>query len=58
VVRRAREYGSPKTLYNGWKRWSDMGVFARMKEGLASEGLGYDKRRYKRRTGSRSCSAG
>jgi transposase len=21
-------YGPPKTLYNRWKRWSDMGVFA------------------------------
>lgn len=31
------EYGPPKTLYNRWKRWSDMGVFARMMEGLASE---------------------
>jgi transposase len=30
-------YGPPKTLYNRWKRWSDMGVFARMMEGLASE---------------------
>ena len=25
-----REYGPPKTLYNRWKRWGDMGVFARM----------------------------
>ncbi len=33
-----REYGPPKTLYNRWKRWGDMGVFARMMEGLASEG--------------------
>jgi transposase len=33
-----REYGPPKTLYNRWKRWVDMGVFARMMEGLASEG--------------------
>jgi transposase len=33
-----REYGSPKTLYNRWKRWGEMGVFARMMEGLASEG--------------------
>lgn len=32
-----REYGPPKTLYNSWKRWGDMGVFARMKEGLAAE---------------------
>jgi len=30
------EYGLPKTLYNRWKRWGDMGVFARMMEGLAS----------------------
>jgi len=33
-----REYGSAKTLYNRWKRWGDIGVFARMMEGLASEG--------------------
>jgi transposase len=32
-----REYGPPKTLYNRWKRWGDMGVFARMMEGLASK---------------------
>jgi hypothetical protein len=23
-----REYGPPKTLYNRWKRWGDMDVFA------------------------------
>lgn len=34
----AREYGPPKTLYNRWKRWGDIGVFARIMEGLASEG--------------------
>jgi transposase len=33
-----REYGPPKTLYTRWKRWGDMGVFARMIEGLASKG--------------------
>lgn len=33
-----REDGPPKTLYNRWKRWSAMGVFARMMEGPASEG--------------------
>ncbi len=33
-----REYGPPKKLYNRWKRWGDMGVFARMMEGLASKG--------------------
>lgn len=33
-----RECGPPKMLYNRWKRWGDMGVFARMMEGLASEG--------------------
>ncbi|WP_145974996.1 IS5 family transposase [Ruegeria atlantica] len=32
-----KEYGPPKTLYNRWKRWSDMGVFARIMEGLAAE---------------------
>lgn len=28
-------YGPPKTLYNRWKRWSRMGVFARIMTGLA-----------------------
>ncbi|CTQ51293.1 Transposase [Jannaschia donghaensis] len=32
-----REYGPHKTLYNRWKRWSDMGVFARIMVGLAAE---------------------
>ncbi|BAQ70191.1 transposase [Rhodovulum sulfidophilum] len=32
-----REYGPDKTLYNRWKRWSDMGVFARIMTGLAAE---------------------
>ncbi|MCL6283605.1 IS5 family transposase [Ruegeria sp. 2012CJ41-6] len=32
-----REYGPPKTLYNRWKRWSEMGVFARIMAGLAAE---------------------
>lgn len=30
-------YGHPKTLYNRWKRWSDMGVFTNIMAGLASE---------------------
>ncbi|HBB85270.1 MAG TPA: IS5 family transposase [Sulfitobacter sp.] len=30
-------YGSHKTLYNRWKRWSDKGIFARMMAGLAAE---------------------
>jgi transposase len=33
-----REYGPSKTLYNRWKRWGDTGAFARMMEGLASDG--------------------
>lgn len=33
-----REYGSPKTLYNRWKRWGDLVVFSGMMERLASEG--------------------
>ena len=33
-----KEYGPPKTLYNRWKRWGAMGVFARMMEGLAAVG--------------------
>lgn len=32
-----REYGLPKTLCNRWKRWSDMGVFARIMERFAAE---------------------
>jgi hypothetical protein len=32
------DYGPPKTLYNRGKRWGDMGVFALMMEGSASEG--------------------
>ena len=31
------EYGLPKTLYNHWKRWSDMGVFARVIMELAEQ---------------------
>ena len=31
------EYGPPRTLYNRWKRWSDMGVFARIMIGLADQ---------------------
>ena len=29
-------YGPPKTLYNRWKRWGRMGVFARMMTELAA----------------------
>ena len=29
-------YRPPKTLYNRWKRWSDMAVFARIMTGLAA----------------------
>ena len=32
-----KEYGPPRTLYNRWKLWGDIGVFARKMEGLASE---------------------
>jgi transposase len=31
------DYGPPKTLYNRWKRWSRMGVFARIMTELAAE---------------------
>jgi transposase len=31
-----KDYGPAKTLYNRWKRWSEMGVFLRMMEGLAA----------------------
>jgi transposase len=30
-------YGTHKTLYTRWKRWSDTGIFARMMAGLAAE---------------------
>lgn len=33
----AKEYGPFKTLYNRWKRWSDMRVFARIMTGLSAE---------------------
>ena len=36
--RRRIQYGPPKTLYNRWKRWGDMGVFARLMDGMASKG--------------------
>lgn len=32
-----REYGPHKTLYNRWKRWSAMGTFIRMIDGLATD---------------------
>ena len=31
------EYGSAKTLYNRWKRWSEAGVFERVFDTLARE---------------------
>ena len=33
----AAEYGPPRALYNRWKRWSGMGVFARIMLGLAEQ---------------------
>jgi len=33
-----RDYGPPKTLYNRWKRWSRMGVFATIMTELAARG--------------------
>ncbi|GGD82799.1 IS5 family transposase [Croceicoccus mobilis] len=32
-----RAYGPRMTLYNRWKRWGEMGVFARMMEGLSAQ---------------------
>ncbi|QFT48740.1 hypothetical protein FIU97_19290 (plasmid) [Roseivivax sp. THAF40] len=32
-----REYGSHKTHYNRWKRWSEKGIFAKMMGELAAE---------------------
>ena len=32
-----KEYGPHKSLYSRWKRWGEMGVFARIMEGLAAE---------------------
>jgi len=37
------ELGPPKTLYNRWKRWSDMGVLARIITGLAAEASDDDR---------------
>ena len=37
-----REYGPHKTLHNRWRRWSEMGVFARILVELADRGS--DKR--------------
>ena len=34
------DYGSHKTLYNRWARWSHMGVFARVPTELAAQGEG------------------
>ena len=39
-MRCTREYGPPKTLYKSWKRWGDMGIFARMMDRLASQAAG------------------
>ena len=36
-VMRPESTAPHKTLYNRWKRWSDLGVFARMMTGLAAE---------------------
>lgn len=35
-----KDYGPHKTLYNRWKRWGAMGVFARMMEGLSAAAAG------------------
>jgi len=32
-----KEYGPPKTLYNRWGRWCDIGAFARVMTELAAE---------------------
>lgn len=32
-----KEYGPAKTLYNRWKRWSDMGMFARIIDAVLAE---------------------
>jgi transposase len=32
-----KKNGTPKILYNRWKRWSDKGVFDRIMDGLAAE---------------------
>ena len=37
-----KDYGPPKTLYNRWKRWSRMGVFARIMTELAAKAQASD----------------
>jgi transposase len=32
-----KEYDPAKTLSNRWRRWSDKGIFARIRDGMASE---------------------
>ncbi len=34
-----KEYGPHKKFYNRWKRWSNMGVFARVMVGLAAKAV-------------------
>ena len=38
-----KEYGSHKTLYNRFVRWSKLGVFNRIFKSLAAQGLSSDQ---------------
>ena len=38
------KFGPPKTFYNRWKRWSDIGVLARIMMGWQSKAQIYDHR--------------
>ena len=46
---RPEEYGSPKTLYSRFKRWSDKGIFRKMLEGMPTVRKEADERRQKGR---------
>src|SRR3546814_14561388 len=50
-----REYGTAKTLYNRWKRWSDKGIFIRMMEGLATPQAPERKTRSEERRVGKEC---
>ena len=53
-----REYGLSEMLYNRWKRWSDMGVFAWIMTGLAAESTDHKTIMIPSRDMATQCTAG